>query len=81
MNPCFAYQSGTAIGHLDWPSFGGPHGAPVSFWPTSYKSDQSRYVKGDPEGEGNTLVNFPISWNYTHVRFGTPFTGTPHVWK
>ncbi len=78
---CFAFQSGSATGYLDYPKFGGPHGAPVSFWPQWYKSELSRYTLGDAVGDGDTLTNYPLSWSYTHARWGTPFTGIPHQWK
>ncbi|MBL8865208.1 MAG: hypothetical protein JNK93_06555 [Planctomycetia bacterium] len=78
---CFAYQTGVAVGFLDYPQFGGPHGAPISFWPAHYHSDQSQYTLGDAMGDGNTLTRFPISWSYVHSRWGTPFLGNPHQWK
>lgn len=78
---CFAFQSGTAVGFLDYPRFGGPHGAPVPMWAAHYKSEQSRYTMGAPVGDGNTLTNFPISWSYVHSRWGTPFNGVPRLWK
>lgn len=79
--PCFAIQSGSAMGFTAYPSYGSLYGAPMPMWPEYCKGWENQYSYGEPEYEGDTPVNWPISWSFNHVRIGRPFGGTPTIWR
>jgi hypothetical protein len=72
-----ATQFGEAVGVLQKPIWA----VPPPLWPDDEDKDQRSSVDGAPERQGDTLMNYRVSWRYSFSRIGTPFLGSPRLWS
>lgn len=69
--PCYATQSGSALGHRSYPSVPGP------IWPANEIGRERSITPGTPKLLNGVLVEWPVSWSYRFVAQG-PLSGLPH---
>lgn len=74
VTPCFATQTGYAVGYLGYPTVPGP------IWPFALKETRPELTEETPVKKGSaTFIQYRISWSYTFAWVG-PLVGAPTLW-
>lgn len=66
-----ATQTGSAVGHLGYPT------RPLPIWPQYLVNPAEAFSPGTPESRGKGFVNYPLSWSYQFEVGGVPLFAVP----
>lgn len=79
VTPFRASQTGTAVGLLATPNFGGPSGAVPPRWPMALLNENSTVARTSPQRRGLRSINYGVQWSYQYWS-ETPFLAYQPEW-